>query len=378
MKIALVCDDLVQHGGHEKVVMDMCRLFPGAPLYTTVATKTWQIKCEKQGIELRYSFLQKVPFKKSINRILAPFMFYVIALEQFDFDEYDLVISLSSRFAHGILTKPQTKHICYMSTVGRMIWEPHTYFEHEKFWGLRRLAKAFLSLPLMHLRIWDLIASNRPDYFLANSLVTQARIKKYYKRDSIIVHPAIDISVFNEAFNEVGPKDDEEKYFFVITRLASWKKVEIAIKACADLGVSLKIAGDGPDLKHLKKVALENLENKAKVEFLGYVSDEEKIKYLRNCQALIMTQYEDFGITPLEAMACGSPVVAYKKGGVLETVIEGETGSFYDAQTSESLASVLETFSKEDFDLETIKTRAKKFDISEFNQGISEFVKDAI
>jgi len=369
MKVALVCDDLIQKGGHEKVVMDICRLFPEAPLYTTMATKDWQGKCAANGTKLITSFMQKFPFKKKLNRFYAPFLFYVLAIESFDFTKYDLVISISSRFAHGIITKPSTMHICYMSTVGRMIWEPDTYFEHENFKGFKKVAKMFLSPSLSHLRIWDFVASKRPDSFITNSKISQQRIRKYYNRESIIIHPAIDTSTFLKNSN----KKDKEKYFFVLTRLASWKKVEIAIKACLDLGLNLKIAGDGPDRDRLENIAKSH-HAKDKIEFLGYTSDQDKIAYLKNSEALIVTQFEDFGITPLEAMACGTPVIAYRKGGVLETVVEKETGIFFDEQTAKSLKVALSNFSKKDFDSDKIVGRALKFDINEFNKSFMEFV----
>jgi len=194
MKIAIVCDDLVQHGGHEHIIMEFCKMYPAAPLYTTTATKKWQQICRRNNIELRTSFLQKFPFIKKLNRFYAPFLLYVLALESFSFDEFDVVISLSSRFAQGVVTKPKTLHICYMSTVGRMFWEPHGYFAHEKFGSLRilkKLANRLLSLPLSYIRIWDRTASQRPDVFVTISKTTQQRIKKYYRREAGVIYPPI-------------------------------------------------------------------------------------------------------------------------------------------------------------------------------------------
>ena len=355
MRIALVCDDLVQHGGHEKVVMDVCKIFPKAPLFTTMATKEWRKRCVEEGIELKTSFMQKFPFKKGLNRAYAPLLFYILALENFNFNDYDVVISMSSRFAHGVVTQPKTLHICYMSTVGRMIWEPNTYFRNAK------LAKMLLKLPLSHLRLWDKVASSRPDYFLTNSKTSQHRIKKYYGRESEIVYPAIDKTQF-EGVGDI----EKEDYYLVLTRLAAWKRVDIAVRACRNLGLKLKVAGSGPDKSRLLKLA----KGAKEIEFLDYVSDEDKVKYLKRCKALIVTQFEDFGITPLEAMICGTSVIAYAKGGVLETVIDGETGEFFKNQTEKSLEEILRKFNAEKFDQEKSKTQAAKFNIDNFNNQI--------
>jgi glycosyltransferase involved in cell wall biosynthesis len=371
MKIALVCDDLVQHGGHEKVILDICRIFPRAPLYTTLATKKWQEICREEGIELKTTSLQKIPFKKRLNRALAPFLLHILALEKINFNEFDLVLSISSRFAHGVITKPQTKHICYMSTVGRMFWEPQIYFEYESFAGigfLKKLAAVFLKIPLSYLRIWDRTAAQRVDYFIANSKTTKARIQKYYGRDSEVINPAVDLKVFVFNKNEDGRQTDGN-YFLVLTRLASWKRVDIAIKACQLAGERLIIAGSGPDLDRLKRIANNQ------VEFLGYVSGEEKAKLLHNCKAIINTQFEDFGLVPLEAMASGRPVIAYKKGGVLETVKEGRTGEFFPQQSAKSLAQTIRNFVPENYNPQDCRKRAEEFSLEIFQHKLLNFVE---
>lgn len=370
MKIALVCDDLTQHGGQEKVVMDICRVFPDAPLYTTMATKKWRERCKKEGIELIISKMQKLPFKKSLNRVYAPFLFYILALENFNFNEYDVVLSISSRFAHGVITQPKTFHVCYLNTVGRMFWEPEAYFSNEgfnKFKVTKKLFKVFLKLPLSYLRNWDRVASTRPDYFIVNSITTQNRVKKYYGRESQLLYPGVDSGKFKLDKDINNKKEvDKKDYFLILTRLATWKRVDLAIKVCKELGVKLKIAGDGPGKEKLKTIA----SGYSGVEFLGYVSDNDKVGYLTNAKALIMTQFEDFGLVPIEAMSCGTPTIAYKRGGVLETVIEGETGEFYNEQTVESLTEALRNFSYEKYDADKLKEHAKNFDISKFNQDI--------
>jgi glycosyltransferase involved in cell wall biosynthesis len=368
MKVALVCDDLVQHGGHEKVILDICKIFPQAPLYTTIATRKWQEICRQKGIKLVTSRMQILPFKRGLNRFFAPFFLHILALESFNFDDYDLVISISSRFAHGILTKPQTRHICYMSTVGRMFWEPDIYFAEENFnlpGFLNPLARLFLSWPLSLIRIWDKTAATRPDKFIANSLTTKNRIKKYYGRDSQVIHPGIDLELYSP-----GREDIYRDYYLVLGRLVSWKRFDLAIEACLKNNEKLKVIGEGPDYFRLKEIA----KGSELVEFLGYVDGEEKKKYLQNCRALIHPQYEDFGLVPLEAMACGRPVIAYKKGGVLETVEDEVTGKFFDQQTTESLCQALKEFSQRKYDLKSCSEGAEKFSLKNFENKLKEFI----
>lgn len=362
MKVALVCDDLVQYGGHEKIVMEFCKIFPDAPLYTTVASKKWQKRCKEKNIKLVTSFVQKLPFIEKLNRVYSVFLIHILGIESFNFDKFDLVISLSSRYAHGIITKPQTKHICYMSTVGRMFWEPNLYFKYENFGIFKSLAKTFLSLPLSYLRVWDNVASTRPDYYIANSVVTKNRIKKYYQKDSFIINPTLSVSDFYNA--------QAEDYFLVITRLVSWKRVDIAINACIDLGLKLKIVSVGPYENKLRELSNGHVN----IEFLGYVSDKQKARLLSKCKALINTQYEDFGIVPLEALASGKPVIAYKKGGVLETIIDGKNGTFFEEQTSESLKKALESFDPKNYSVVDCIRSASKYDRKYFRKKVKEFI----
>jgi len=366
MKVALVCDDLIQMGGHEKVVMDFCEIFPEAPLYTTVASKKWSKICREKNINLRTSFLQYFPFMKKMNRYYAPFGVYIFALNSFDFSNYDIVISLSSRFVHGIKTELNTKHICYMSTVGRMFWEPYNYFDGETYGLLsliKFLAQPFLAPFLSAIRVWDYIAGQRPHYFLCNSKTTQSRIKKYYRRDSKIIHPSINVEKFIQKKEHL-----EDDYFLILTRLVSWKKVDLAIEACKKMNKKLKIVGTGPATKELKKLANGN------IEFMGYVSEEKKISLLQNCVALINTQYEDFGIAPLESMASGRPVVAFGAGGALETVVCGKTGEFFKEHAVESLVKVLKDFNPTKYSVEACQTQANKFNIKHFKQTIKDLI----
>lgn len=363
MKIALVCDDLIQFGGAEKVVLAVCEIWKDAPLYTSVASKDWIKICKEKGIDLRTSFMQNVPFSVKLNRYLAPFMLHTLAFQNFDLSEYDVILSMSSRFAHHVITKPGTIHICYMHSPGRMFWEPFSYFENESYGLLKvikKLALPFLALPLSILRIIDLVSSIRIDRIISNSETTKARVKKYYSRESEIIYPFVDLEVGGEAV-----KGD---YFLVISRLLSWKKIDIALEACKMLGVRLKIIGDGPDKSRLQKLSGGN------VEFLGHSDDEKKFELLKGCRALINTQLEDFGIVPLEAMTCGRPVIAFGKGGALETVIAGRTGEFFYEQTAESLKNKLENFDSGKYNAQDCRNRASEFSKEKFKAKIKNYV----
>lgn len=364
MKIAIVHDDLIQFGGAEEVLLAMCEIWPKAPVYTAYASKKWQKICLEKGIELRTSFMQKLPFIEKIYRYYAPFMLHVLAFESFDFSGFDVVLSSSARFSHGVITKATTKHICYMNSPGRMFWEAKDYFEGETYGFLKAikfLAQPFLKIPLSHLRLWDFTAAQRIDHVIANSETARKKIKKYHGRDSEIIYPFVNC----QDFSRVTPS--EGNYFLVITRLVSWKRVDIAVKACSHLGVKLKVAGKGPEKEKLERLAGPT------VEILGYV--EEKKDLLANCRAVIVTQREDFGIVPLEAMASGRPVIAYGAGGVLETVVPKETGEFFNDQTWESLEGVLKGFDPKKYSKKLCRLRAEKFDKAVFKKQLKDFVK---
>lgn len=375
MKIALVHDDLIQRGGAELLLMALHETFPDAPIYTSVASKHWLEYCKKEKIDLHLSFMQKLPFAVKLNRYYSAFLLHTLAFESFDFSKYDVVISSSSRYAHGIITRPTTLHVSYMNSPGRMFWEADDYFKSEDYGWLspiKALARPFLAWPLFHLRQWDYLASKRVDRIVANSKTPQARIKKYYGRDADIIYPFVEYSLFQNS----TPDKNVEPYFLVVTRVTSWKRVDIAIEACMKLGLNLKIIGAGSDLTRLQGIArdLSSKYSKSKVEFLGRADDSVKINLLKNCLALINTQAEDFGIVPLEAMASGKPVLAYGKGGALETVISGYTGEFFMEQTADSLAEVLKKFDPTKYKPDLCRKQALKFDKMVFTTRIKDYV----
>lgn len=356
LKIALVHDDLVQHGGAERLFLAMLEVFPDADIFASLATQDYE--SQFANYDLRTSFMQKLPFKKQLYRHY--FMLYPLSFEGYDFSNYDVVISSSTRFAHGIVTKPETLHIAYFNTPPRMFWEPRSYFE-------RSVPLSFLLSPfLSYLRLWDRVAAQRPDVLIANSKTPQARIKKYYGRDSEIIYPFVDLSRFEGV---KGLRGEKGGYFLIVSRLAAWKKIDIAIEACNRLNLPLKIIGEGPDRPRLQKIAGPT------VELLGRLTDEEVVRYYKGCRAFLFPQKEDFGITPLEAMACGKPVIAYSAGGALETVLPGQTGKFFSPQTVEALVRALERFDEKDFHRQDCLEQAAKFSKERFKTKLRSLVE---
>ncbi len=358
MKLAIVCDDLIQFGGSEKVVEALLQEFSDAELFTTVISKRWKKLLDTKKVVYHTSFLQKFPFVEKLNRYYSIFLLHILALETFDFSRFDMVLSVSSRYAHFINTKPYTKHVCYMNTPGRMFWESSDYFEAERYGKLsflKNFGDQFIRIPLSLLRVEDYFASKRIDILVTNSIISKNRIKKYYGLDVDIIHPFMNVEKLVE---EATPANLEYPYFLILTRLASWKRMDIAVQACLSLGKHLVIAGEGPDMDRLKSIANHN----HLITFLGYVSDFKKIELIKGCEALINTQREDFGIVPLEVMYCGKPVIAFGSGGALETVVDGKTGVFFDKQTSESLSKTLVGFDAKHYSSSICKDRALDFD----------------
>lgn len=359
LKIALVHDDLTQYGGGERVFLAIREIFPTAAIYTSMITDEWRKRLG--GQRPHTSFMQRLLFKERLER--AYFPLYPLAFESFDFSDFDLVISSSSRFAHGIITRPETIHICYMHSPGRQFWEAESYFENNPRLG------GLLSPVLSYLRLWDQAAAQRVDHFIANSKNTAERMAKYYGREAAVVYPFVDLDKFRQVGNRQEVKTTNYQlptndYYLIVTRLAAWKRVDIAVEAARQLGFRLKVVSDGPDRKRLEALA-QGKKHKAKgisnVEFLGRISDEELAGLYKNCRAFIMTQKEDFGIAPLEAQAVGKPVIAYGAGGALETVVPGKTGEFFYPQTSEALVKVLKGFESRRYDPMECRKQAERF-----------------
>jgi glycosyltransferase involved in cell wall biosynthesis len=354
MKVAIVHELLVNFGGAEKVTVALAELFPEAPIYTLLYhPRLDQFFPNKKII---VSPLQgwfkafRVPVK-----FLFPWM--AGAIENFDFDDYDLVVSSNNSFAGGIITAPSTVHISYCHSPARYLWDAyHTYIDEQR---LPSWAKNIVRGMLYRLRIWNKLSASRPNLYIANSRHVQKRIRKYYRRDSMVVYPPVDT-------HKITPKKSNAGYFLVLSRLSSYKRVDLAIHACNTLKLPLVIIGEGEMRRDLMRIAGPT------IEFLGWQNEENKLEYLKNARALLFPGEEDFGIVPVEAMAAGKPVIAYGKGGVLESVVDGKTGLFFDEPTVESLTVAIRRFltMEKKFDWREISQHAQKFSTDKFKNDI--------
>lgn len=356
-RVALVHDHLGQDGGAERVLAVFQDIYPEAPTYTLIhdldrANKIFRTK------DIRTSFLQRLPFGVKRYQWYLPWM--PNAVERYDLNEYDLVISNSASFARGVLTLPQTLHIDYCHSPTRYLWsDTHRYVEELPY---PRVMKAFIPFLLTRIRQWDRLAADRVDYFFANSRTVQRRIQKYYHRDSTVIYPPVDTNQFS-----IAPTVGD--FYLIGGRLVAYKRYDLAIRAFNRLGLKLKIFGTGPEERRLREMARSN------IEFLGKVSPEGLRRLYRECLAFIHPQEEDFGITALEANASGRPVIAFAAGGALETIVPGKTGVFFGEQEWESLADTVIRFRPEQYDARTIRAHAETFDASRFKERFSTAVE---
>ncbi|HCP08486.1 MAG TPA: glycosyltransferase family 4 protein [Candidatus Moranbacteria bacterium] len=357
MKIALVHDYLVQVGGAEKVLECFTELFPHAPIFTLVYDKEL-MHGVFEGKNIKTSFIQKLPFSKSRHRIFPPLM--PMAIEQFDFSDYDVVLSDSNSFAKGIVTGPETLHICYMHTPMRYAWDDCQKYTSD--FSFPDIIKKFVPLAMNYIRLWDRISADRIDKIIANSNFVARRIKKYYHKENVVIHPPVNVQNFYVS-------EKQEDYFLIVGRMMAYKKNDIAIKAFNKLGLPLKVIGRGPELKKLKKIAGPN------IEFLGRVPDEELAMHYSKCRAFIFPQEEDFGIVAIEAMASGRPVIAFRGGDIPEHIEEGKTGIFIEKQTADDIMEAIRKFENMKFDPHYIRAQSLKFDREIFKAKIREYVE---
>lgn len=356
MKVAIIHDWLNQYGGAEQVLSALHEIYPEAPIFTSIY---WPeaMPGEWQGWDIRPSWLNRLPF---VNQHHQPFLpLYPLAFESFDLSDYKLIISNKSAFCHGVRRSSGTLHICYCLTPTRFLWNYEEYVRRERIPWLMR---AFLPLFIDRLRIWDRAAADRVDHFVAISQEVQERIKRFYGRDSTVIYPPVDIERFQLT-------NSPEDYFLVVSRLIPYKRIDIAIQAFNDLGLPLLIIGEGRDEKRLKAMA------GPKIKFLGRLPDGQLTYYLSRCRAVIFPGQEDFGLVPLEAMACGRPVIAYAGGGALETVVEGETGLLFSQQSAEALATTVRNLDDRRFDPPTIRAHAAKYDRKRFKAQLRDFIE---
>ncbi|MFA5925430.1 MAG: glycosyltransferase [Parcubacteria group bacterium] len=360
MKIALVHDYLVQYGGAERVLECFCEIWPYAPIYTLIYDEE-KTHGRFKGKRIYTSFLQKFPYSRSNHRIFPALM--PPAIEQFDLSKYDIVLSDSSSYAKGIITPPETLHICYCHTPMRYAWDDCQKYIDE--FGFPGFVKKFIPFIMNYIRIWDRISADRVDNFIANSKFVAGRIEKYYKRDSVVINPPVNIGNFHISKN-IGD------YFLVAGRLMTYKRFDIVIQAFNKLGWPLKVIGRGPDFVRLKKMAHSN------IEFMGRLSDEELADTFSRAKAFIFPQEEDFGIIAIEALASGKPIIAYRGGDIVEHVEEGREALFFDNQTPGDLIKALEKFSSYEFNGEKIRERSLKFDREIFKSKIRDYVEITI
>ena len=358
-RIAIVHDYLTQAGGAERIVQTLHRIWPDAPIFTSVYDRLSTFT-SFQTADIRTSFLQRLPFAGTARHHKKFLTLFPIAFEMLDLRDYDIVISSSSSFAKGVLTYPHTCHITYCHSPSRFVWRYREYVDES---GFSQLERWLMPWVIHRLRNWDFLAAGRPDYYISNSKNVAARVKKFYRRKSAVIFPAVNTDRFN-----IVP-DPTLHYWLCVSRLVGYKRVDLAVLAANKLGVKLKIVGTGTQSSYLKSIAGPT------VEFLGRCSDYETQDLLANCIGFIFPGDEDFGIAPIEAMACGRPIVAFRSGGALETQIEGVTGIFFDEPTVESLAFAMETLPTLTLDSETIREHAISFGEKRFETELLDMVQ---
>lgn len=357
MQIALVHDYLAQDGGAERVLKAFHEMWPEAPIFVLFYDKEKIPQFAKADV--RESFIGRLPMGRRKYQWFLPLM--PIATERHNLHGFDVVLSSTSAFAKGVLTRPGTLHLSYCHTPTRYLWtDTHEYIADLKY---NALIKAVLPRLIHRMRLWDKMSADRVDHFIANSDTVRQRIYKYYRRDSDIVYPPVDTHEFFIA-------EKIEDYYVTGGRLVPYKRMDLVVHVFNRLGWPLKIFGTGPEMNVLKKMAGSN------IEFLGRVSDKEKAELLSKAKAFIHPQVEDLGITPIESMASGRPVIAYPVGGVTETVIPGKTGVFFPKQTWESLLDVLLKFDSNSWDSEYIRNHALRFSADRFKLQMEKYVAD--
>ncbi len=329
--------------------------FPSAPIYTTVALPH-RLPKELRGADIRTSAMQRLPAME--QRFRQYFMLYPFAVEHFDLSEFDLIFSSSSGYAKGVRRRRDAIHVCYCHTPMRWVWRYEDYVARESFGPLTR---SLLPLSLWGLKKWDLRAARQPNYYIANSRLVAQRIKQVYDRDAIVIPPPIDVDRFQTS-------SEIDDYYLVLSRLVPYKRIDLAVEACKRLGRRLVIIGDGPDRERLEKLA------GPQTEFLGRQPDSQVNHYASRCRALLFPGEEDFGMVPLEVNAAGRPVIAFKGGGAVETVVEGLTGLFFKKPNSLSLAEAIEEFESRSWHQQILRRHAEKFDRRIFAFRVLQFL----
>ena len=361
LKVALVHDWLVGRGGGERVLYDIHTLFPDAPIYTLVYDQDkapeWCKECD-----IRTTYIQKLPGAKSHHKLLLSFM--PKAWEALDLTEYDLVISCCASCCKGVITRPDALHVCYSFSPTRYVWD--LYYDYLE--NTNAIKRFFMKRMIHKVRLWDFQAAQRVDHFAADSNFVGSRIKKYYRRDFTTIYPGTRI-------NEYPITEMPDDYYLVVARFVRYKRVDLAIEACNQLKKKLVVIGSGgEEEERLKKLAGDT------VEFLGRVSDEEMERYYSRAKAFLFPGIEDYGITPVEAMSAGVPVLAFGKGGALETVQDGKTGLYFHDQTVSGLVHCIEEFERNGvaYSRQQIHDYSLNFSDEIFKGNFTNFLKDKL
>lgn len=356
MRVVLVHDLLVQWGGAERVLAAFGALFPDAPIYTLIYDKKL-IETYFPSRNVRASFLQKLPYwMLKRYRLLLPFMPF--AVSRMSIGEFDLVISSSSAFAKGVRRGAHAIHVCYCHAPSRFLWDDRDQYQKDnRFHPLLRFIITLITFPL---RMWDRASAERVDIWIANSKTTQERIRRLYQKPSAVVYPPIP-SLNNRAHNKPGSED----YFLVVSRLSAYKKIDVLVQAFSRLNIPLVVVGAGAEEERLKTMAGKT------VTFAGFVSDAELAGYYAGCRAFVTVCDDDFGMSAVEALSFGKPVLAYQKGGVMEWMEEGRTGEFFTAQTVEAVCDGVRSFmqKKKKYDHAYIMKKAEEFSEKRFSEN---------
>ncbi|HEU4327193.1 MAG TPA: glycosyltransferase [Roseiflexaceae bacterium] len=341
LRVALVHDYLNQYGGAERVLEALHDLFPAAPVYTSIYDRD-AMPPVYRGWDIRTSWMQRLPGWRRYFRHYMPL--YPSAFESFDLSGYDLILSSSSAFAKGIIPPPGARHVCYCHTPMRFAWRTDSYVEREQIGGPQRV---ILPLMLTYVRLWDVTSAARVDQFVANSREVAARIRRFYRREATVIPPPVDLP----PFHDLPPGD----FYLAGGRLIPYKRLDLAVRAFNKLGLPLVVFGEGRDRAALQQIAGPN------ISFLGHISEARRHELFARCRAFIFPGEEDFGITPLEAMAAGRPVVAYASGGALDSVVEGETGRFFHEPSAAALAAAVARSRTDHYDARHIRRHAESF-----------------
>ncbi|MBN2227220.1 MAG: glycosyltransferase family 4 protein [candidate division Zixibacteria bacterium] len=365
MRIACVHDWFVTYGGAERVVEQILNIYPAADLFALYDFIPGRQRDFIQNKPVKTSFLQKFPFARTKYRSYLPLM--PIAIEQFDLSAYDLVITTTHAVAKGVITGPDQVHVAYVNSPIRYAWDLTHQYLHEA--GLTRGPRSWLARMILHyIRMWDIRTSFGVDEFIGNSGFIARRIKKVYRRDAAVIYPPVDVDAF-------GVRTQKEDFYFTVSRMVPYKRIDLIVEAFSRMhDKKLVVIGDGPEFGKIRQKAGNN------VTLLGFRPNDVVRDHLERAKAFVFAAEEDFGIVPLEAQACGTPVIAYGRGGALETVIDGKTGMFFDSQDVDSIIAAVEAFEErpDRFNPYDLRRQAERFSNERFREEFKTFVDKAI